>query len=479
MSKQVRIMLVAAILLMVVLPAIPIYAQRTLRQMRLNYQEVATLTPMTVDCPNHWDGTQWVYSACTVIGGIYSYATTGFTYSFPPSLRNIHIVSVYWTGACRDYPARDSTLTIDGAEFHCTTDGAGHATLSPDIDMTGSVISGYGLVWSGRTTADPTATVALYQLYVDFYADDYNPTALVPPAGVDGICKVCNYSPVGDWFEDAPNLVNFLACQLGNIYFCVVVPILLGIWKSIIEVITLIQSMMYWFISAGNQAALWVNGNIVVFARFTAGTIDNAATTSANAIYSAGGTTIIGAGGSNANLFDVLIEFIRTLGATIGKIADIFPSLIGALRDVSLAIVNGIVTIATLLINLVLILVNVFIVIAAEILRFASIIPYLVVAFSDGFGATTSSPLAPASMPGQQLPLSQQTILGQPCTDDPYFTMCLGVYVMDNTIFDESNQNGFGVVGLMNFVKGIAVIGLMLWGGRKMTAAFSGGSDNE
>ena len=321
-------------------------------------------------------------------------------------------------------------------------------------------------------------TVSVYYVRLFYTADELPPTVNpgASTAGVDGTCKLCKYNPIGDWFRDLPDLFNFLACQIGNIFYCHVIPILLGIWRQIVEFMTLIQSSIYYAISQANSIASWINGNTMIVVRFADGTYQNGVTRIENALYgSIGGTTTTVVGGGGATLMDVVLEFIKQIGNLLNNLTNVLPTLITAFRDVMVAIIGAIVQIAFLLVQLVITLINIVIMIAGIALRALAIIPLLFGAFTDGFDGTMANPLAPAVGDGflhADAPLSDATVLGQSCEVDPYFQLCLAIYVMDNTLYG-GDSGDFTIPFLIFFIQALAGVGILVNVARRLNYAFT------
>lgn len=477
MTRRTRLILILLILASTVLPALPIRADtRPLQHWRLTSTDLRTyVQPVADPCAYSWKNDAWTFEGCYVRdSGIWT--TLSWVFTFQPTLTNIVVHEVEFYGGCY---SNDAIIRLNYIEYDCIPDpdhpGFNYYGVL-DVPLTSSVISGRSGAYTGRPEGY-TGEAENALLYIDiwYYADDLPPVAVpAPNLGIDGQCKSCVYAPKGDWFEDAGRLIDYLACQIGNIYYCHVIPILLGIWRSILNLIILFQSFIYWIISAINQVALWFNGSIVTVARFGQGALNNATTTISSAVFAAGGTTIISNSNGGANLFDVLIEFIRQVGGAIGKLVDVFPTLISAFRDISLGLINLIVQLATLLINVIILVINFILLVLAEIFRIAMLIPQIFTAMADGFTATVSLP--PSVAPAPNAPLAQQTLMGQPCDSEGVFPLCLGIYVLDNTVFSGGN-NPVGVIGLVYFFEGVAALRILFWFVRKFSAKVGGGSD--
>jgi hypothetical protein len=399
-------------------------------------------------------------------GGINStpdYCISGSTsflklrYTFPVNFQDIFFGEIHTTGyqyvLVRDgngitYPTSGVPVFPGNFTSMFYTPGGGHLDLE----------------YSGSDAHQIVRSISL-----GFSANALPPAAIIPSGGVDGTCKACSYTPTGDWVVDAPNLIDYLACQIGNIFYCHIIPILLGIWRQIVEFMTLIQSVIFYAINSMNRIALWVNGNITTVVRYTAGTIDNGVTRIENAIYTSGSTTVIQSG--NASLLDVILEFIRQVGNLLNNFVNTIPGIINAFRDIVVSIVGGIVQIAFLLVQLVITLINVVIMLLGVALRVLSIIPLLLSAFGDGFSGAIANPMAPAV--GAGTPIDSATILGQSCQDEVYFQMCLGVYVLDNTIFLDDTGSDFSFPGFIAFMKMLVGTIVLIVIARRIRYAFA------
>lgn len=282
-------------------------------------------------------------------------------------------------------------------------------------------------------------------------------------------CQLCTYAPTGDLANDAPRLIEYLLCGFSNIYYCTVVPILLGIWQSIVNLIVLIQSITYYMIDSARAISIWMNGNITTVVRYASGYTDNAVTRIVNG--GIANTTIISTGGSGSNLFDVLIELFRQLGNIVITTVKAIPQIVNAVRDSIGTLGNVIITLGFLLVTIATMIINLLIVLLAQLLRLANVLPALLNAFVDGFsGAVGSSPLMAA--PGADV--ASKTLFGQSCNQDAIYPLCLGAYVLDNTLFaniDPANPLNF--VNLIRALYGLASWGLLWFFISKMRNAFT------
>lgn len=261
--------------------------------------------------------------------------------------------------------------------------------------------------------------------------------APLPTSGpTSGVCQQCTYAPVGDWFVDAPKLVEWLYCQIQNLFACWLIPILLGLWQTALDTLHAIAWSRIWIGDEISVFGAWANDNTTIVSTWANGEMGNLATQIANAIYGAiGGNTFL-ISGNNANFWDVLVSLFNNLGGVIGGAFSALPSIIHDIANVILAAINGIVQIAMVFVALGITLVNFGIGVINEIISAVNIIPAIVGTFQAGFNVYAH----PVSMNM----VAQSATIGPPtggptgsldCTNGVIYHVCIGLYMLDNTVF--------------------------------------------
>lgn len=136
--------------------------------------------------------------------------------------------------------------------------------------------------------------------------DGGSPPGYQPPAPFEGGCRYCVYSPTGDAATDISEFQQWLACQLYQLWECQAKILLRYIWQALINILTLFGFFRLWLSATLINLVQWGNGNLVVFANWLYGQINNAAQQIIYAIL-----TLPGGGGSGTNLWDFLIALIN------------------------------------------------------------------------------------------------------------------------------------------------------------------------
>ncbi len=381
-------------------------------------------------------------------------------YTFPQNFTDIYLrgISVF--------QPNNATANINGIEL------SGSQAGSPNVNITNRTI--YVMV-----NHTPYFDTAIYRVVLTFRAVNLPFLAVNPPynEGSTGVCKLCSYAPSGNWIIDAISLINYLACQINNVWFCIVIPLLLGIWRTILNILLFGQSVMNYSISGVGQVARWMNVNTMIVVRYGSGFFQNGINQLTNAIALSSGSTIIQQGGSGTNLFDALISFFGAVKDVVASVSDVVKTIVVTLPGVLGQLANLILQLAFLLLNAIILLLNVGLAVLNQIFRFLTLIPEFIGAFSQGLNTTLTNPLAPAIVgyqsgtgpvnAGNVAPppatLTNSTLLGQSCSSDPMFSLCLGVWVIDNTLFAPAPNSGFSLMYFLGVMKALAMLALAAW----------------
>jgi hypothetical protein len=311
---------------------------------------------------------------------------------------------------------------------------------------------------------------------------DLDPTALPGDDGtMTGICKVCTYNPTGDLPADLPLLMNYLACQIGNIYFCVVVPILLGIWRTVWHVFLLMQASFFWLKSLFEQMIGYAAHMTLAVAYYLNGSIQNAGNNVVNATI--GSTRAYFMTGSGSNLFDAIIALFNNLGGVFTGIVNainglgtaIVQALSSVLHDTFgflIALINGIVSIAALVMQLIALIASLVATLFNSVMGIIMIIPRLIATIQTAMTQTTSDPVG-----------ALNGLNGLSCSNDIVSYYCTAGYVMDNTILGARMQLfGLNVPIVTTLIQVIMFfIGLdrLLWAIRRFQALSGAGNESD
>jgi hypothetical protein len=246
-------------------------------------------------------------------------------------------------------------------------------------------------------------------------------------------------------------LIDYLACQIANIYYCHVIPILLGIWRSVFRIIVLIQSAIYFGISSATQVALWANANIRQSIFYMQGFATNLTNQLTDAMNSATGGTFI-VSGSQAGFFDFLIVLVNALRDALTTSLTQLTEVIRIILNFLSAIVDGISNLGSSIISAVGGFLNTTINSLAsgaiELFRNIAIIPKILGSFNDGYSTTVENPmLGVAALSGGIAPPPMAASGGDwgggyvpalNCSHDLVYHFCVGAYTLDNTVFGGS-----------------------------------------
>jgi hypothetical protein len=382
-----------------------------------------------------------------------------------------------------------SDIVVETWEQPITTDSYHPAVGGYALTTTGAIDEGNNHYYPVHTTVSGVTNqfdglfygagqIVVYEMHVsyndpgDHNCDNGSCLTAPPPNGDNttknndsvssvGSCATCTYSPVGDIGTDAPKLIEYLACFLKNLYFCWLNQTLALIFRYILYIVLLLQSLIIWGISQANALLIWGESLILSSVFFVAGIIQN----SANQIIEAqSASTRITVTSGSSNFFDVLISLVNALGGAIHDLTTGLSSIIGSLSStLSVLIVQlGNIIIATIndtfgviiaLINAILIIAVALIeVIGAIILALIQLITVIVQTIGavvlglldgimSGFNAPITDPIA-------QLSATSGSGITGACSG-VMVHLCIGEYILDNTIFssDSPITASFFVIG--------------------------------
>jgi hypothetical protein len=212
-------------------------------------------------------------------------------------------------------------------------------------------------------------------------------------------CEECTYNPVGDLFQDIPRLIEWLWCGLSQLFDCVLRNVLYGLWQTIVRIIQIIAFLRLWAGLILERAIAWVLGNLGVLAAWLGGHIINLLTAIGAPILNVASGFINGV----LSLLAGLWGFFQQVLVVLSAIATFLTSAVGLVGNGFQFVVS----------------------IVEQIWHFISqvvgIVPILIGSLIAGLNASAAS--IPSWAPACNNPSS---LLYYPC---------LGMYVLDNTIF--------------------------------------------
>lgn len=347
-------------------------------------------------------------------------------WDMPNTWQNVHLSQV------DIYADRWSPFTYT-AMYNGTSETCSTNTCTPNaILTTGNGYSGYDLaVWHYYNAPVGIQVVTITGTY-----DDLDPTVIPNSAGVDGTCKMCVYSPTGDWAQDAPSLINFLACQIGNIYYCHVIPILLGIWRTLFRVLLMFQASFMWIRSLFEALGLYIASMITALAYYINGSVQNAGNNVVNGLTNT--TRAYFSSGSGSSVWDAIIAFFNNIGGVLtgllsainGLGSTIVSALEGILHDTFgffIVLINGIIAIAGLVLGMITGLINILVGVVNFIIQIVMIVPRIIATFQSAMSAPSVDPMVGI--------VGIDTL---DCTHAIIKYYCAAGYVLDNTVLSSS-----------------------------------------
>ena len=320
-------------------------------------------------------------------------------------------------------------------------------------------------------------------------------------ANAFGTCAAISYNPTGDLLTDLPLLVEYLDGFINNIYFCWLNQTLALMFRYVLYIVLLLQSMMIWFIRQMNALLVWTVDLVMAPVYYLAGTIRNTGNQITEAIYFAGGRTTTIVSGSGTTFWDVLIAIVNGLSSAINSLttglSSIFASLAGtlstlivqlgetiraALSDtagVIIALINAILVIIVTVIQIIGVIIMALIYLLAVIVQTVGAIALSIIqGVLGGFNATVTNPLS--QIPGlastgsggssissvgsgvSSVGSSVSSVTGV-CANNVVIHLCIGAYILDNTIF----SMGSPATPAFFFLIGAVWFERMMWAMRK------------
>ena len=307
-------------------------------------------------------------------------------------------------------------------------------------------------------------------------------------------CSACTYQPTGDLIQDGPGLVGYLLCLLRQVYFCWLNQTLALIFRYIVYIVMLIQSLAIWWISQADALLRWFIGTLLTLVFWIGGMIQNVGNEIIAAQNSSVHITTVTSGSSN--FFDVLIALVNGLSGAINSLTTGISSIVSslaatlstlivqlgqvittALNDtlgVLLALINAILIIVVTIVQTIGVIVLAFIQMVGMIIStLLDFILALLQGVIGGFQTTITNPLA--SIPGMSVQsggvgslspgssgggavigsgtgfagvsggggsggsTSVGTGITGICNSNVMIHLCIGAYILDNTLFSSSS----------------------------------------
>jgi phage-related protein len=283
---------------------------------------------------------------------------------------------------------------------------------------------------------------------------------------------------------DAPKLIEYLYCGLSNIYFCWLNQTLALIFRYILYILIVIQSFIMWIIAQGGALLGWIISSMLACLFWLGGVIQNQGGRIVEAVYYSGGhlSTIVTPG--STNFFDVLLGLINGVGGIIHDLSNLLNNLVSQLGGIITTALSGLINIILALINAVFSLISIVIQVIGVIIvaivgllaviveTIASVVIGLIGGILGGFNTTVSNPLTSinalagastssiATIGGGSSGVSSISSIGSIsissvsgyCANNVLIHLCIGEYILDNTLFSASSPVTYGFFILIGMV---------------------------
>lgn len=269
------------------------------------------------------------------------------------------------------------------------------AEANYEPDLTQGSLDYYYLTLSNDEEA-PEGT----KLIVDYICIDDPSSNVGSGAGENSLttCRVCEYEATGNIINDILQALQWLWCAIGQLWDCTIKQLFVGIWKAIIKIVESIAFARNWLGVFFDNGGNWLGAVVAQGSSFFAGFITNLIQSGFNAL-----ATLFNALGLG-HVVNTILHFLANIPQAL---ANLVSSLPGAFQFV-IDLWN---------------LFTYWIGRLFETVMYAvGTIPIIIQSIFDGFNAAGNS--VPVYAPVCN---SSNHIL---------FGPCLGLYVLDYTIFD-------------------------------------------
>lgn len=314
------------------------------------------------------------------------------------------------------------------------------------------------LVLTLDTSNSPSISTAHIDRVCITTSDGANPPGYLDPPVIEANCKACIYVPTGDITTDLAELVQWMGCMLLSLWECSVKSVMVGIWQTLVMILTAIGYLRMWFGMVFDNIALWTNGNINAVAAWAGRELWNLGTRFENALTNTISVTNIVSGGG-ANLGDVLLGLINGLRDVI---VTLFTSIGEPIINLLSRFVDGIFGLAFAIINLIAALILLVVGLLQGFLTTSlGTIMGIFQAIVNGFAM---SPVAAA--PDWLIYCTDPT--GATPVEGPLAYLCTGIWLMEQQF-----RSGPAQYFIPIFI-GLSVLSLLLWGAQKLLDTIAG-----
>lgn len=256
---------------------------------------------------------------------------------------------------------------------------------------------------------------------------------LVPQAGEDsppGVCQSCDYTPTGNLLNDLMAIFAWLWCGLSQLFDCVLKPLLLGLWRAIIDILRWLNFVRMWAGLIWTNLGAWLGNAWTQFLYWLIGAMNNVQTAFKNIVFAFFDSPL------GAFLINAIAAILNNpLSAIIANTAHTVETVAGS--------VGNIIQIGAYYLGL----------IFNAVVTILGAIPEIFIALVNGYNA------APTAVP----------VWAPTCSSANTFLYypCLGSYILDNTLLD-------GPAYLMFILLlGLVAVNTILWTVRQLQKALA------
>lgn len=351
-------------------------------------------------------------------------------------------VSIYWSFLGSGIGDDNLIGTFSGRLWQTVT-----ADFDIDTDTDGTIY-----IYAQGSDSDQQVEIDKVCITTD---DGSTPPGYLDTSPLEAVCKLCTMVLVGDLTNDVPELLQWLWCKIQSLWFCQVKTILYGIWQTAVNILTFLGFLRLWL--AGNTVAFvsWVNANILMFAGWLNGQFVNLTVALTN-VFSGGPRVSIINGQVGANFWDTLVSLFTNGGNIITGITDTIGTLIAALRDVLLSMIDRIFALLSIALGLAAALIS--LIVNFILTAFTFVLSLIGVLLDVILAAVNAPPNPPAGIP----------ICDTSAGSIP--EQCVGLFMIDNSLF----APGSPINTIVGFIEASIALAVLVWAWTEARSAFTG-----
>lgn len=271
-------------------------------------------------------------------------------------------------------------------------------------------------------------------LVITYFCLTDETTGAVTGSGTGGApqasCKDCVYNATGDLIADVLGVLKWIWCGLSQLWDCTIKSLFYGIWKFVGVIITALAFLRQWAGLVFQNGSTWLGAVVPILWNFIRGLAGNIILTAFNAL--AGVFNALGITG----IINAILAFLNNIPGAISQFLSFVPGVVSLISTIWDFITYWVSTTWSLVSGI----------LGAIPVVFASVV--------DGFNQSAAS-----------IPVYAPTCNS---SNTLFFGPCLGMYIIDNTVFDGPMFYVFPVV------LGFIALNTILWSIEKFKEALSG-----